>query len=683
MEENKTEEQLERVGGTRKYDVFISYSRHDITSVANIKEELEALGFVCWMDIEGIESGSRVFSEKIISAIDVSSTMLFFLSADSQGSEWALKEIDYATDEQKHVVIVRFNDDPMTKKFRFDFKRTDIIDWRDSQQRAKLINDLMRWSNRLPINGNEAQYGNCNPRAAYEMALRYKIGNGVERNLALAASLFKIAAEQDILAAQNDYGLCLQNGQGVPKDCVEAVKWYRRAAEGGYALAQLNLGYCYHIGAGVAKDPQEAVVWYRASADKGNAWAQCNLGMCYEMGDGVEQDDHEALHWYSLAADQNDATAIKALRRLSRQMTPVSVAADTDFNRKNTVTLSSGGGDDRGDIFGGVSTESAKGRVGDYYVESVIGMGAHGRVYKGVNVDTSVPVALKVLRAPKSEEDRILKKRRLDVICRTLEKIDPDSNFLARPIDVFEVQDGDSVSDGGVRAGDILVSMTLSDGEPSDSWCRKLPRTSDCWMESVFEVCGQVAFALDSIHSAGLVHRDVSPTNIMVASEDYNTLARLCDFDLTEFQRDLQQGSPIVGTPGFIAPEILTATAAPGKRSDQYSLACVLYHWLAGRSPYGHVMLTPTSYTCTTEHEVRYNTVPKGGEVWDMISVPPPAIPFLTKEQNAAFAKAFSFSPSSRYSSCFEMVDAVRNGISVADSRKPHGLWDVLGRVFG
>ena len=98
------------------------------------------------MDLEGIESGSREFTQDIIDAIDASTAFLFFLSISSQESEWALKEIDYAKSERKHVVLVRFNADPMTKKFRFEFGRTDIIDWRDSLQKEKLLRDLKNWA---------------------------------------------------------------------------------------------------------------------------------------------------------------------------------------------------------------------------------------------------------------------------------------------------------------------------------------------------------------------------------------------------------------------------------------------------------------------------------------------------------------------------------------------------------
>lgn len=133
-------------------DIFISYSHCDNDAVNSIKKELEACGFTCWMDVDGgVKSGSRRFSKDIIDAIDGSKCMLFFLSSESQSSEWALKEIDYATSENRNVVLVRFNDDPLTKEFRFDFGRSDIIDWRVAPQREKLLKDLGRWLQRKPV----------------------------------------------------------------------------------------------------------------------------------------------------------------------------------------------------------------------------------------------------------------------------------------------------------------------------------------------------------------------------------------------------------------------------------------------------------------------------------------------------------------------------------------------------
>ena len=128
------------------HDIFISYSRRDLAAVKPIKEELERLGFSCWMDLEGIESGSPEFTEAIAEAIGGSTSVLFFLSTASQASRWSLNELRVARDEGKHVVLVRFNEDRMVAKFKLEFGGTDVIDWRIPEQKGKLLRDLSSWA---------------------------------------------------------------------------------------------------------------------------------------------------------------------------------------------------------------------------------------------------------------------------------------------------------------------------------------------------------------------------------------------------------------------------------------------------------------------------------------------------------------------------------------------------------
>ena len=125
--------------------IFISYSRRDLDVVKPIKEELEANGFSCWMDLEGIESGSEEFTEHLANAIEQSRVLLFFLSVNSQKSRWSLNELRVARDDKKHVVLIRFNNDNMITKFRLEFGGADVIDWRQPEQKAKLLRDLRLW----------------------------------------------------------------------------------------------------------------------------------------------------------------------------------------------------------------------------------------------------------------------------------------------------------------------------------------------------------------------------------------------------------------------------------------------------------------------------------------------------------------------------------------------------------
>ena len=146
--------------------------------------------------------------------------------------------------------------------------------------------------------------------------------------------------------------------------------------------------------------------------------------------------------------------------------------------------------------------------------------------------------------------------------------------------------------------------------------------------------------------------------NILVGHQDGGVSAHLCDFDLTAFQDDVRK-SPrsVVGTPGFIAPEILAEDGPFTPQADQYSLACVLYRLLAGRSPYGNVLENLSPDTICTSRDQTWCGISKGSAMWKLISSPPPAIPYLN---NKAFAKAMSVKPDSRYPSCLAMVEAVQ-----------------------
>jgi hypothetical protein len=130
------------------HDLFISYSRKNKDAVMPIKDDIERLGLTCWIDLSDIPCGAESFKKKVISGIKQARiALLFFLSADSQSSEYALREVNFAKKRaKKRVILIRFNDDEMTDDFFFDYQDADIIDWRVPEQKEKLLRDLKSWS---------------------------------------------------------------------------------------------------------------------------------------------------------------------------------------------------------------------------------------------------------------------------------------------------------------------------------------------------------------------------------------------------------------------------------------------------------------------------------------------------------------------------------------------------------
>ena len=103
-------------------------------------------------------------------------------------------------------------------------------------------------------------------------------------------------------------------------------------------------------------------------------------------------------------------------------------------------------------------------------------------------------------------------------------------------------------------------------------------------LAEVVTVIGQVASALDALHRAGLVHRDVKPANILISAEQG---ALLTDFGLARGRADtvLTRVGSLVGTLHYVAPELLLGQPASAS-SDTYALGCVAYTCLAGAPPF-------------------------------------------------------------------------------------------------
>ena len=104
-------------------------------------------------------------------------------------------------------------------------------------------------------------------------------------------------------------------------------------------------------------------------------------------------------------------------------------------------------------------------------------------------------------------------------------------------------------------------------------------------LEDTTRIVAEIASALDALHAAGLVHRDVKPSNILLDAERG---ALLTDFGLAK-SRDysmLTAPGQMLGTLDYIAPEMLRGYE-PGPSSDLYALGCVVYECLAGMPPFG------------------------------------------------------------------------------------------------
>ena len=147
------------------------------------------------------------------------------------------------------------------------------------------------------------------PEAQQGLAILYREGVDVEKDLNKAFRWMKSAAEQELRLAQYNLGTHYARGEGVETSPTQALHWFRRAANNGLIHAQLQLGNMYLYGMDIQRSPVEAVKWYREAAWNNDPVGQRRMGLLCQHGIGVERDETAALQWFKLSSSNGDADA--------------------------------------------------------------------------------------------------------------------------------------------------------------------------------------------------------------------------------------------------------------------------------------------------------------------------------------------------------------------------------------
>jgi serine/threonine protein kinase len=219
---------------------------------------------------------------------------------------------------------------------------------------------------------------------------------------------------------------------------------------------------------------------------------------------------------------------------------------------------------------------------GRYRLTEVIGQGGMGKVYKAHDTVIGRHVAVKVLSTELGAEPGFR------------ERFRREAHTAARLTEPHIIP----IYDTGEVDGRLYLVMPIIDGTDVGSLLRSEGRMGP---QRAIRVVEQLAAALDAAHSAGLVHRDVKPSNALMTNGDFTYLI---DFGIAhdpEATKVTKTGS-IIGTLAYMAPERFTAGVA-GARADVYSLTCMLHECLTGTQPYpgdsaeqqitGHLTLDP------------------------------------------------------------------------------------------
>jgi tetratricopeptide (TPR) repeat protein len=217
-----------------------------------------------------------------------------------------------------------------------------------------------------------------------------------------------------------------------------------------------------------------------------------------------------------------------------------------------------------------------------YKIESLLGKGGMGAVYRAFDAELGRTVALKLIRTDLANNPESMKRFKQELL---LASRISHKNIL-RIHDLMEVE------------GTRFISMAFIDGE--DLHCL-LAREGRLPFDRIVGMARQLCAALDAAHAEGIIHRDLKPQNVMMDREGN---AFISDFGLA---KSLEAGAAkmthtgeLLGTPRYMSPEQVQGKQAD-RRSDLYSLGLIFYEMATGEVPFASDSIYQTMYLRTKE----------------------------------------------------------------------------------
>jgi tetratricopeptide (TPR) repeat protein len=203
-----------------------------------------------------------------------------------------------------------------------------------------------------------------------------------------------------------------------------------------------------------------------------------------------------------------------------------------------------------------------------FRLESFVARGAWGSVYRGVDTESGAPVAVKRLHDHLCEPSMVARFEREAHLLQAI-----DSPHVVR-----------HVAHGRDSAGKPYLALEWLDGRDVSAW-RKGSRPS---LRQVVEVGRQAALGLAALHDAGIVHRDVKPSNFFLVDRVDGLLVKLIDLGVARVagEHTLTETGFTLGTPAYMSPEQASGQLHPTAQSDIFSLGVMLFELITGQKPY-------------------------------------------------------------------------------------------------
>jgi serine/threonine protein kinase len=263
---------------------------------------------------------------------------------------------------------------------------------------------------------------------------------------------------------------------------------------------------------------------------------------------------------------------------------------------------------------------------GRYRLIELLGRGGMGEVWRAHDTITERAVALKVLPAQYADDAVFQERFRRE----------------ARSAAALDEPHVVPIYDFGEIEGRLYVTMRLIKGRDLQHLLDDGPLSPS----RAVKIIEQISSALHAAHEVGLVHRDVKPSNILVARDDF---AYLIDFGIARAagETGLTSTGAVIGTWAYMAPERLN-TGHADARTDVYALACVLHESLTGQPPYPGDSLESQIVAHLTKPPPRPSAMRRG----------------VPAEFDTVIAKGMAKDPVHRHATTVKLAEHARSAIS-------------------
>lgn len=285
----------------------------------------------------------------------------------------------------------------------------------------------------------------------------------------------------------------------------------------------------------------------------------------------------------------------------------------------------------------GIPTLAPGSEFAGYRIDRLLGAGGMGAVYAAHHPRLPRLVALKLLHSSFSSDP--LFRSRFEREAEMAGRLD-HPNIVA-------------IHDRGRHEDQLWIGMQYVDGHDAATIVSDGPLAG----ERALHIARETAAALDYAHAEGLLHRDVKPANILLRARTSPPQVLLTDFGIAKAGNEmssLTETGTLLATLHYAAPEQLHAGNL-GPFTDQYALACTLFHLLSGRPP--------------------YDGGAPGAVITGHLMYPVPRIserrPDLPRAFDAVFERAMSKDPEYRFPNCSAMVAAATAALSGPTDRPP------------